>query len=195
MTTNPTDTVDTNPATPPSPTASTMTDPYADDPAFVLHQGGKLDDRLAGADRRTRGPLARLHARRRPGVAGDRRRARSCLVAHRPFERRRRAVQRHRRARPRRHRPRSGDGGDGGQGRAVQAVRRRRRLPGVRQRAAPSTRWWRSARRSRRRSAASTSRTSRRPSASRSSAASRKRSTSRCSTTISTARPSSPSPP
>ena len=38
MTTNPSDTVETT-----IPDGIDMTDPYRDDPAFVLHQGGKLE--------------------------------------------------------------------------------------------------------------------------------------------------------
>ena len=185
MTTN--TNADTDDAHDQIPDGVDMTDPYADDPAFVLHQGGKLGDRLARADRRPRGSVARLHPRRRAGVAGDRRRARTRVVAHRPLERRRRAVQRHRRARSRRHRPRGGDGRHGGQGGAVQAVRWRRRLPGVRER--PHRRRDGGDRHGDRSDVrrASTSRTSRRPSASRSSGVSRRRSTSPCSTTTSTA--------
>ncbi len=43
------------------------------DRTFRMHQGGKIEMTVAGAARDPRRPLDRLHARRRPGVQGDRR--------------------------------------------------------------------------------------------------------------------------
>ena len=79
-----------------------------------------------------------------------------------------RHLQRHRRARPRQHRPARLQAGDGGQGRPVQEVRRHRRLRHRDRRAGHRAHGRRSSRRWSRPSAASTSRTSRRRSASRS---------------------------
>ena len=106
-------------------------------------------------------------------------------------EPRRRDLERHRRARPRRYRPARLEARDGGQGGPVQEIRRHRRLRhrGRRERASTSSSTW--SRRSSRPSAASTSRTSRRPNASRSRSASRPAWASRSSTTTSTAPPSS----
>ena len=103
--------------------------PHAGDPVFDLHVGGKMEVRSTVAARRSRRPVAGLHAGRRPGVRGDRRRPVADPALHLGAEHRRRRHRRHRRARPRRHRPGRRDAGDGGQGRAVQAVRRRRRHP------------------------------------------------------------------
>ena len=78
--------------------------------------------------------------------------------------------QRHRGARPGRHRPAGRQAGDGRQGRAVQEVRRHRRVRHRDQRERTSTSWSTSSPRWSRPSAASTSRTSRRRTASTSSA-------------------------
>ncbi len=85
----------------PIPDGIEMTDPYADDPAFELHRGGKLSI----ASRVPINGPEDLSLAYTPGVgprvAGHRRRAVTCLVAHGSVERRRRALERHRRARPR----------------------------------------------------------------------------------------------
>ena len=106
----------------------------------------------------------------------------------------RRHHRRHRRPGPGRHRPRGRHARHGGQVRAVQGLRRRGRVPAVREdqgcgrvrqhrlHASPAA------------SAASTSRTSPRRAALRSSASSRKSATFPSSTTTSTAPPSSPWP-
>ena len=83
--------------------------------------------------------------------------------------------------------PGRGDAGDGGQGRPLQALRRGGRLAGRAWTHRTPTRSWRSSRRSRRRTAASTWRTSPRRGASRSRCGCASCSTSRSSTTISTA--------
>ena len=90
--------------------------------------------------------------------------------AHRARQPGRGDHQRHRRARPGRHRPARRQAGDGRQGRAVPEVRRHRRVRHRDRRDATRTSWSTSSPRSSRPSAASTSRTSRRRSASSSSA-------------------------
>ena len=120
-------------------------------------------DRLDGAARRPRRPLAGVHARGRAGLRGDRRGPVAGARLHVGVQHRRRRHRRHRRARARRHRPARRDAGDGGQGGAVQAVRRRRRRADLPRHHATSTRSSRPSRGSRRASAASTSRTSPRP--------------------------------
>ena len=44
------------------------------DRTFLMHLGGKIEVVSEGAAEDTRRPLDGLHARRRPGVRGDRRR-------------------------------------------------------------------------------------------------------------------------
>ena len=88
-------------------------------------QGRHRGDQAAGQPAR---PRARLFARRRGGVRGDRRRPGQRLSLHLARQPGRGDHQRHRRARPRRHRPARRQAGDGGQGRPVQEVRRHRRL-------------------------------------------------------------------
>ena len=78
-----------------------MTDPYADDPAFELHRGGKLSIASRVPINGPEDLSTRLHAWRRSRLAGNRRRAVTCLVAHGSVERRCRTLERHRRARPR----------------------------------------------------------------------------------------------
>ena len=101
-------------------------------PGVRAARGRQAGHRLARADRRPGRPVAGLHARRRAGVPGHRRRARPRLGPHRSRQRRGRPHERDRGARARGHRAGGGDAGHGGQGRAVQAVRRDRRLPGLR---------------------------------------------------------------
>ena len=84
------------------------------------------------AARNARGPLARLHAGRRPPLQGDRSRLRQKLHADAPRQRRRRRHGRLGGARPRRHRSRRRHAGHGGQMRALQALRRGRRGPDLR---------------------------------------------------------------
>ena len=52
-------------------------DRFADDPAFAVHEGGKLSVRADPLDRVDRRPRAHLHPGRRPGLQRHRRRARS----------------------------------------------------------------------------------------------------------------------
>ena len=94
----------------------------------------RVSDARQGRDRRDQAarqparPRARLFARRRRGLRGDRRRPGQRLPLHRARQPRRRHHQRHRGARPGRHRPARRQAGDGRQGRPVQEVRRHRRL-------------------------------------------------------------------
>ena len=168
--------------------------PFAGDPVFDLHLGGKLETvstvALTGRDELS---LAYTPGRG-AGLPGDRRGPGAHPALHVGAQHGRRRHRRHRRARARRHRSRGRDARDGGQGGALQAVRRRRRRPDL-----PGHHRHRGDHRDRRpararASAASTSRTSRRRAASRSRTASRRCSTSPSSTTTSTARPSSRSP-
>ena len=89
---------------------------------------GKVAIARDQAARQPARPLARLFARRRRGLRGDRRRPGERLPLHRARQPRRRHHQRHRGARPGRHRPARRQAGDGRQGRAVQEVRRHRRV-------------------------------------------------------------------
>ena len=112
----------------PEPVPENVAAPVLDtDPAFALHRGGKIETRDHRAAAQPRRPLAGLHAGRRPGLHGDRRRARARRRLHLAGQHRRRRHRRHRGARPRRHRPGRRAAGDGGQGAAVQALRRGRR--------------------------------------------------------------------
>ena len=103
--------------------------PFAGDPVFDLHVGGKMEIRstvaLNGRDE--------LSLAYTPGVARVCEAIAADPVAdpalHLGAQHRRGRHRRHRGARARRHRPGRGDAGDGGQGGAVQAVRRRRRDP------------------------------------------------------------------
>ncbi len=164
------------------------------DRTFLMHLGGKIEVTPEGAAAAPRRPLPRLHPRRRPGLPGDREEPRGRAPAHHQAQHRRR---RHRRvggARPGQHRARRGAAGDGGQGRAVQAVRGRRRVAGL-----PRHAGHRRDRRDRARDGAGVRRDQ--PRGHRRAALLRDRgagcascSTSRCSTTTSTAPPSSSSP-
>ena len=73
-------------------------------------------------------PRARLFARRRRGLRGNRRRPRQRVPLHRARQPRRRRHQRHRRTGPGQHRPAGVQAGDGGQGCPVQEVRGHRRV-------------------------------------------------------------------
>ena len=141
----------------------------------------RVSDARQGRDRRHQAarqparPLARLLARRRRGLRGDRRRPGERLPLHRARQPGGRDHQRHRGARPGRHRPAGRQAGDGRQGRACS-----RSSPASTSSTSSSTRttptsWSTSSPRSSRPSAASTSRTSRRRSASTSSAKLRER--------------------
>ena len=116
------------------------------------------------------------------------------LGVHRARQPRRGDLERHRGARPRRHRPRRRQAGDGGQGLPVQEVRRHRRVRSRGRREGRRQVLSTSSPRSSRRSAASTSRTSRRRRASRSRRSCASACGSRCSTTTSTAPRSSRAP-
>ena len=96
-------------------------DRFADDPAFAVHEGGKLSRDADPVDRLDRRPRAHLHARRRPGVQRHRRRARARPPVHLGPPRGRRRLRRHGRAGPGRHRPGRLPAGHGGQGLPVQA--------------------------------------------------------------------------
>ena len=164
------------------------------DRVFLAHLGGKLEIR-SKVPLRTRDDLSLAYT---PGVGRV-----SLAIAANPEDARRLTIKRNTVAvvtdgsavlGPGQPRPARGAAGHGGQGGAVQAVRRHRRVPDL-----PGHPGHRGDHRRgqghrpglRR---ASTSRTSPRPAASRSSAGCARSSTSRCSTTTSTAPPSSCSP-
>ncbi len=88
-------------------------------------QGG---DRRDQAARQPARPRARVLARRRRCVRGDRRRPGERVPLHVARQPRGRDHQRHGGPRPGRHRPARRQAGDGRQGRAVQEVRRHRRV-------------------------------------------------------------------
>ena len=137
-------------------------------------------------------PVAGLFARRGLRLPGDRGGPGAGGRVHLARQPGRRGHQRHRGARPGRHRPAGRQAGDGRQGLPVQEVRRHRRLRHRTGRDATPTSWSTSSPRWSPRWAASTSRTSRRRSASTSRRSCASGSTSRCSTTTSTAPRSSP---
>ena len=75
--------------------------PFAGDPVFDLHVGGKMEVRSTVALTDRDGPLAGLHARRRPGLRGHRRRPGADPALHVGPEHRRGRHRRHRGARAR----------------------------------------------------------------------------------------------
>ena len=85
------------------------------DRTFLVHVGGKIEQRNKLPAPHARRPEHGLHARRRPRLHGDRPRPRQGLPVHDQAQHRGRRLRRQRRARPRRHRPRGRDARDGGQ--------------------------------------------------------------------------------
>ena len=105
------------------------THPFAGDPVFDLHVGGKMEVRsTVGLGSRDDLSLAYTPGRR-AGLRGDRRGPVADPALHVGAQHRRRRHRRHGGARAGRHRPGGGDAGDGGQGGPVQGVRWRGRRP------------------------------------------------------------------